>query len=215
MILDSAILQLPTHAHRSALCLTLNRYSSFCASPAVDVPAFPITATKVALFLIRSTSTVIGKCLLEYFPQPSTYPIPVVAREMLLRTGGMTKMSNLGEEEGPAVTRELARSWTEALAYAQGSTRSIWDHYVQGGVHDLLGAAPVQEMLDCFLGEIALEHLVARGGVPMERERAIEYVPACPSNLLTSTRSFGQDTTTGRDERNQARYVARTRLARG
>ncbi|KAL8292679.1 hypothetical protein RQP46_001291 [Phenoliferia psychrophenolica] len=69
---ESSILRLPTRKHRSALCLTMNRYSAFCASPSVDVPAFPITSYKIALFLSRSSPSRAGRTLLHLLPQPHT-----------------------------------------------------------------------------------------------------------------------------------------------
>lgn len=121
---EHAMQSLPTKVHRSTLLLVMNRYSSFCATAQVDVPSFPLTADKIALMLARASHTPLGARLRALLPQPPSWPQPLACD----RNPGLTP------EEGPIVTRELVRSWIEALVYAQSATGHIWQH-VQG-VHD-------------------------------------------------------------------------------
>lgn len=41
---EAAINQLPDPQQRDSLCLILNRYSAFCASPYTAIDAFPLTS---------------------------------------------------------------------------------------------------------------------------------------------------------------------------
>lgn len=174
-IISSSVLNLPTHAHRAALCITMNRYSAFCA--AIDFPAFPITAKKVSLFLTRSTSTPIGQALLLIIPQPANFPLPIVVEETLFGRGNIGQ-SLLGIEEGRFVTRELATSWTEGLAYAQGATRAVWENLLMGGVKELSRDPIILEMLSCFEPEAEM-NMVGRerdgraGSASMVRSRGM------------------------------------------
>ncbi|GAA5984528.1 hypothetical protein JCM10908_003385 [Rhodotorula pacifica] len=114
--IETAIHALDGGGQQTGLCLAMNRYSAFCALASVDVPPFPITAAKVALFLARSPSTALSTLLLSVFPQPATYPLPLA---------GIADPT-LTDEEGSRVSRELVRFWVEALAYAQRATVDIW-----------------------------------------------------------------------------------------
>jgi hypothetical protein len=143
--IEKIVVRLPTTLHRTALCLTMNRYSAFCASRAIDSPAFPITNTKVALFLIRAAplSCTVAKSYRLQFPQPLSYPIP---------EAGNIEGMGMGPAEGPNVSRELVVSWADALAYAQVGTAEIWRAGNPGllGAEGLMGDPLVLELLGCF-----------------------------------------------------------------
>ncbi|KAK4704375.1 hypothetical protein P7C70_g1833, partial [Phenoliferia sp. Uapishka_3] len=142
---EASILRLPTRKHRSALCLTMNRYSAFCASPHIDVPAFPITIFKVAVFLSRSSRSPTCQNFLHHFPQPPTYPLPLAF--------GLGPSPPMGKSEGEVVTRELVRSWIEALGYAQDATRGVWDSIlpeVGGKPTSFLEAPHLKELMGSF-----------------------------------------------------------------
>lgn len=118
----------------------MNRYSAFAASPAIDVPAFPITASKVALFISRALPNSLGAHLRSIIPSAATFPLPFV--------GGTIA---LDPSEGLSVTRDLVGSWTEALAYAQGSSRAIWENVmIDGAPRELMENAAIVEMLRTF-----------------------------------------------------------------
>lgn len=94
-----------------------SRYSSFCAHPAVDIPAFPITPTKISLFLSRVPTGPLPLLVLSVFPQPDVYPIPVAG----------VLDPNLTPDESTRVTQELVRCWVDAFSFAQMATRDIWE----------------------------------------------------------------------------------------
>ncbi|GAA5863066.1 hypothetical protein JCM8547_002787 [Rhodosporidiobolus lusitaniae] len=114
--IESALALLPQGGQQTALCITMNRYSAFCAQPTVDVPVFPLTNSKLVLFLSRVPRTTLSAALLLAFPQPSTYPLP---------QAGVVD-PHLTADEGAPVTRELVKSWIDAMAYAQMATRDVW-----------------------------------------------------------------------------------------
>lgn len=117
----------------------MNRYSAFAASHDVDVPAFPITAAKVVLFISRSLPTAQGDQLRAGLGPPETFPLPLAGVEAPTAA------------EGERVTRDLVGSWTEAMAYAQGSSRDVWDRILpQGSPHDLLRDPAIIEMLKSY-----------------------------------------------------------------
>lgn len=70
--------------------------------------------------------------------------------------------TKLQPEEGQLVTKQLVRSWTEALAYAQGATRSVWEQVSPGSVFPLLDEGAGREMMGSFqmqeeLGELRVQ----------------------------------------------------------
>lgn len=159
----------PVQLHRIALCLAMNRYSAFAASPSVDVPAFPITANKVTLFISRSLSNSLGSQLRMIIPAPSTFPLPIV--------GGTDGIAP-DPSEGLTVTRDLVGSWTEALAYAQGASRKVWDTVlVEGGPRDLMRDDAIVEMLRGFQEYEERAELLLRGPVSAPMERTISRLP--------------------------------------
>ncbi|BGP19470.1 hypothetical protein JCM10213_006290 [Rhodosporidiobolus nylandii] len=115
--IESALHSLEEGARQTALCLAMNRYTSFCALPQVDIPPFPITNAKLALFLARVPCTAVSSALLHAFPQPKQYHIPLA---------GYVTHPSLTADEGDRVTRELMHAWIEALGFAQMSVRDIW-----------------------------------------------------------------------------------------
>lgn len=120
----------------------MNRYSAFAAHPAVDVPAFPITANKVTLFISRALPNSLGAEIRSILPAAETFPLPVV---------GALDGVYPDPSEGPTVTRDLIGSWTEALAYAQGSSRDVWEGVLTDGApKDLMKDLAIIEMLRGF-----------------------------------------------------------------
>ncbi|GAA5820400.1 hypothetical protein JCM3770_002429 [Rhodotorula araucariae] len=119
--IESAAEALQTGAQQTTLCLVMNRYTAFCGDERVDIPVFPLTCAKIALFLARCTATPIASLLLSVFPQPETYPLPVAD----------CLDPNLTADEGNRLTRELAKCWIDALAYAQMATLDIWAPVLQ------------------------------------------------------------------------------------
>ncbi|GAA6022491.1 hypothetical protein JCM10207_008531 [Rhodosporidiobolus poonsookiae] len=116
---QTALESLDTGGQQTALCLTMNRYSAFCALPEVDMPVFPLTVSKLLLFFSRVPYTPLAHAVYRAYPDPSqqdSYPLP--------RAG--IADSNLSSDEGSRVTRELVKSWIEAVGYAQMATRDIW-----------------------------------------------------------------------------------------
>ncbi|BGO94963.1 hypothetical protein NBRC10512_003863 [Rhodotorula toruloides] len=116
-LIATALESLETGSQQTALSLAMNRYSSFCAHPAVDIPPFPITPTKISLFLSRVPTGTLPLLLLSVFPQPDVYPIPVAG----------VLDPNLTPDESTRVTQELVRCWVDAFSFAQMATRDIWE----------------------------------------------------------------------------------------
>ncbi|BGP27126.1 hypothetical protein JCM10295v2_006090 [Rhodotorula toruloides] len=116
-LIATALESLETGSQQTALSLAMNRYSSFCAHPAVDIPPFPITPTKISLFLSRVPTGVLSSLLLSVFPQPDVYPVPVAG----------VLDPNLTADESTRVTQELVRCWVDAFSFAQMATRDIWE----------------------------------------------------------------------------------------
>jgi hypothetical protein len=57
----------------------------------------------------------------------------------------------LDVSEGATVTRDLVGSWTEALAYAQGASREVWENVLVGGApRDLMKNEAIVDMLRDF-----------------------------------------------------------------
>ncbi|BGP42902.1 hypothetical protein JCM10449v2_006917 [Rhodotorula kratochvilovae] len=119
--IESAVEALQTGAQQTTLCLAMNRYTAFCGDERVKVPVFPLTCAKIALFLARCTATPTSSLLLSVFPQPETYPLPIAD----------CLDPNLTADEGNRLTRELAKCWIDALAYAQTVTLEIWAPVLQ------------------------------------------------------------------------------------
>ncbi|BGP51092.1 hypothetical protein JCM10450v2_007021 [Rhodotorula kratochvilovae] len=119
--IESAVEALQTGAQQTTLCLAMNRYTAFCGDERVKVPVFPLTCAKIALFLARCTATPTSSLLLSVFPQPETYPLPIAD----------CLDPNLTADEGNRLTRELAKCWIDALAYAQTATLDIWAPVLQ------------------------------------------------------------------------------------
>ena len=190
--IDVSILHLPTHAHRSALCLTLNRYSAFCASLAVDIPAFPITATKVTLFLARAADTETGRRLLQLLPQSTTFELPILAKEEALARGEPSvrgddpSQTALGIDEGLTVTMELVRSWTEALAYAEGSTKAVWGPVFRFNQTNLLEDVLISELLGSFESEADINQRRRRAGAVRERGAMLRESVAVSTRMVRS-----------------------------
>ncbi|GAA5907097.1 hypothetical protein JCM8208_004512 [Rhodotorula glutinis] len=118
---ESAIEALETGAQQTALCLAMNRFSAWCGDQTVQIPVFPLTAAKLALFLARCTSTPLGAVLLSTFPQPAAYPLPLAD----------CLDANLTADEGNRLTRELVKCWVDALSYAQMATCDIWAPHIE------------------------------------------------------------------------------------
>ncbi|KAK4329854.1 Proteophosphoglycan ppg4 [Rhodotorula toruloides] len=116
-LIATALESLETGSQQTALSLAMNRYSSFCAHPAVDIPPFPITPTKISLFLSRVPTGPLPLLILSVFPQPDVYPIPVAG----------VLDPNLTPDESTRVTQELVRCWVDAFSFAQMATRDIWE----------------------------------------------------------------------------------------
>ncbi|BGP34817.1 hypothetical protein JCM10296v2_006641 [Rhodotorula toruloides] len=116
-LIATALESLETGSQQTALSLAMNRYSSFCAHPAVDIPPFPITPTKISLFLSRVPTGPLPLLVLSVFPQPDVYPIPVAG----------VLDPNLTPDESTCVTQELVRCWVDAFSFAQMATRDIWE----------------------------------------------------------------------------------------
>lgn len=120
------------------------------------MPPFPITATKVALFLARAPATALSTLLLSVFPQPTTYPLPIA---------GIAD-PNLTPEEGSRVSRELVRFWVEALAYAQRATINIWAPILRSvnllnahGQQHPLSEDRIHPSLDAIEDDVALREI--------------------------------------------------------
>jgi hypothetical protein len=135
--IQSALEALPQGIQQSILCLTMkcaissftlsltslirsfcSRYTAFCGQSSVDVPTFPITNSKLSLFFARVPCTSLSDLILATFPRlPSDqYPLP---------QAGVVDPALA--PEGSFVTRELLRSWVDAMAYAQIATKGIWE----------------------------------------------------------------------------------------
>lgn len=142
----------------------MNRFSAFCSS--IDVPCFPITAQKTATFISRALPTHVGAQIRAAIPSPLAFPLPII--------GGSDGVAP-DESEPPEVTRDLVGSWTEALAYAQGSTTEVWESTLPGGApKNLMGDPLIVEMLQAFeASEVAMgsDQLHSRASsVAMKRE---------------------------------------------
>ncbi|GAA5921213.1 hypothetical protein JCM3775_004145 [Rhodotorula graminis] len=138
---ESAIEALETGTQQTALCLAMNRFSAWCADKTVQIPVFPLTGAKLALFLARCTSTPLGSILLSTFPQPAAYPLPVADCLDV----------NLTADEGNRLTRELVKCWVDALSYAQMATFDIWAPHIElmrHHQHGLAGAGAAVGALD-------------------------------------------------------------------
>ncbi|SCZ96733.1 BZ3500_MvSof-1268-A1-R1_Chr4-1g06666 [Microbotryum saponariae] len=151
--LKASIEVLPDPPQRAVLALLLNRYTSFCETQDVNLPAFPLSQpAKVAIFLARATDTSFGESLRRRLPQPLTYPLPIA--------GGGDQGSLLGPSEGSRVDVALMRCWLQALSYAQGAIAPVW--------------APVLSPLDPSLASIerdpAIMDIVATFHEPEARE---------------------------------------------
>ncbi|KAM0790966.1 hypothetical protein ACM66B_004270 [Microbotryomycetes sp. NB124-2] len=97
-----------------------SRFNAFCSSEHVDIPVYPITIAKVAIFLARATDTAAGKFLRARYPQPGEFPLPVA------RTVLDSPQVPLNPGEGSKVSDSLMRCWIDALAYAQSCTHHLW-----------------------------------------------------------------------------------------
>ncbi|KDE08110.1 hypothetical protein MVLG_01592 [Microbotryum lychnidis-dioicae p1A1 Lamole] len=150
--LKASIEVLPDPPQRAVLALLLNRYTSFCETQEVNLPAFPLSPAKVAIFLARATDTSFGESLRRRLPQPFTYPLPIA--------GGDDQGSFLGPSEGSRVDVALMRCWLQAFSYAQGAIAPVW--------------APVLSPLDPSLASIerdpAITDIVATFHEPEARE---------------------------------------------
>ncbi|KAK4055404.1 hypothetical protein OIO90_003242 [Microbotryomycetes sp. JL221] len=112
---------LPTQELRSHLVTTFNRYQTFCYSESVNVPLYPITEIKTALFLARAADTITGHFFRMRFVQdPSTIQLPVVSSLP-------ESNSNVMEpHEGGLVTPKLMQHWIDAMQYLQLCTEGLW-----------------------------------------------------------------------------------------
>ena len=81
--------------------------------------------------------------------------------------------SALGLDEGLTVTMELVRSWTEALAYAEGSTKAIWGPILQLGGESLLQHPLIGELLGSFESEAGINQRRRSAGIVSERASAM------------------------------------------
>ncbi|GAA6024595.1 hypothetical protein JCM11491_006039, partial [Sporobolomyces phaffii] len=118
-VVQAALDSLPTGEQQAMLALMLNRYSSFCTS--VDMPVFPLSPTKVALFLSQALVTRHGDD--DDDDDDGRHPEPLVR----LPTVDPRDSTVLAcDVEGTRVTRELADAWVQALAYAHVATSAIW-----------------------------------------------------------------------------------------
>ncbi|GAA6061354.1 hypothetical protein JCM10212_004835 [Sporobolomyces blumeae] len=146
VVVQEAVESLPTSEQQTMMCLAMNRYSAFCATESADLPPFPITPFKIVLFLSRSLDTPCASDLLRRFPQPPTYPLPLVD----------DTDTSLTVDEGYRVTRELFGSWIQALGFAQMVTMGVWDNVVGEGqwtnpssrIVPLAEDGAVQEMIE-------------------------------------------------------------------
>ena len=125
---------------------TRSRYSAFCASPSFNVPAFPVTSYKIAIFIARASPSSAGRALLGMMPQPPTFGLPLAG------PAGQQDATCMGKGEGEVVTRELVKSWIEALGYAKGATSQVWAGMLAS--HEmgsaLLVAPHLVELLETF-----------------------------------------------------------------
>lgn len=131
-----------------------SRYAAFCTCPQVDIPVFPITPIKFALFLCRTLDTPLGRAMRHHFPHPPPVP-PTLDRQAALSafstvtdldsqakaTGSVLALpiangldravALLGPGEGDRVSAELVKCWIDAMGYAQTVTRQIWARVLQ------------------------------------------------------------------------------------
>lgn len=67
------------------------------------------------------------------------------------------------------MTMELVRSWTEALAYAEGSTKSIWGPILRSSGANMLDDTLIGELLGLFESETAINNRRRRSGAVRDR----------------------------------------------
>lgn len=122
----------------------------------MQLPVFPLTGPKLALFLARCTATPLASLLLSVYPQPHLYPLPVAD----------CIDPNLTADEGNRLTRELFSCWVDALSYAQMATADVWFPVLASMYHHHLGGGGGE-------GDDAPQHPSLR---PLHDDRAIQEV---------------------------------------
>lgn len=80
----------------------------------MDIPVFPLSPIKVALFLCQSLEIVLVDTTLH----PLRFPLPTI---------NPNDRTNLTPDEGTRLTRELAEAWVQALGFAQLATMRTWE----------------------------------------------------------------------------------------
>lgn len=102
------------------------------------------------------------------FPQPMGNPLPVA-------NGIDRDLAPMGQGEGERVSAELVKCWVEALGYAQGVTRGIWEPLLSGGgdAAGLMGDVGVGEVMAAVE---SVGGMMSLGAVPdpVVEERASE-----------------------------------------
>ncbi|GAA5982366.1 hypothetical protein JCM5350_006160 [Sporobolomyces pararoseus] len=110
-VVQAAVESLPTGEQQAMISLMLNRYSSFCV--AVDIPLFPLSPVKIALFLSQTLAVDFRSSCIRAIK----LGLPTID----------PNDSSLSREEGQRLTQELAEAWIQALGFAQLSTKEIWE----------------------------------------------------------------------------------------